>query len=160
MNNYWFTNYRASQGGEFVFRYFISSGRELGAEALARFDSETRSPLVVYPYYDSANIDFSRREARLPMAQGSFFKVSGDNVQLAAFKPAEDGNGWIVRLRETAGRAGTARLEGFAFPMSGAYLANGVEANIQPLATNAGSVEAPLKAYQYTTVRLVGGSRP
>lgn len=157
MNNYWFTNYKAAQGGEFLFRYFITSGRELGARALARFDAETRSPLVVYPYYDTANVDFSRREAKLPMAQGSFFKVSGENVQLVAFKPAEDGHGWIVRLRETAGRPGTARLEEFAFPVSGAYLANAVEENLQPLALNGGRVEAPLKSYQYTTVRLAAG---
>ncbi|MBI3697629.1 MAG: hypothetical protein HY238_22695, partial [Acidobacteria bacterium] len=154
MNNYWFTNYKAAQGGEFTFRYFLTSGCGLTSEALARFDAATRSPLVVYPYYDTTNVAFSRREAKLPMAQRSFFTVSAENVQVAAVKPAEDGNGIIVRLLETAGRHGTARLAGFPFTVSGAYLANGVEENLKPLPTSGGAVEAPLGPHQYTTVRL------
>lgn len=154
MNNYWFTNYKADQGGEFTFRYAITSGREV---AQARFDAETRSPLIVYPYVDSTNISFAQREGKLPIGQGTFFEVKGDHVQLVAFKPAEDAEGWIVRLKETEGRGGTARLGGFPFPVGRAWLANGVEENIRPLEIRSGGVEVPLGAYQYTTVRLTRG---
>ena len=36
MNNYWHTNFRASQGGEFVFRYVVTSGEDFGPEELTR----------------------------------------------------------------------------------------------------------------------------
>ncbi len=32
------------------------------------------------------------------------FRFKPDNVQLLALKPAEDRNGWIVRVQETAGK--------------------------------------------------------
>ena len=31
MNNYWHTNYVAGQGGDFTFRYVLTSGEEPGA---------------------------------------------------------------------------------------------------------------------------------
>ena len=42
--------------------------------------------------------------------QGSFAEVTPGNFTLLALKPAETGDGWILRLRETAGRATTAHL--------------------------------------------------
>jgi alpha-mannosidase len=40
----------------------------------------------------------------------SFLEVSPDNVVMLACKPAEDGDGVVVRLRETEGRATTAHI--------------------------------------------------
>ncbi|MBM7564253.1 alpha-mannosidase [Paenibacillus sacheonensis] len=37
--------------------------------------------------------------------QGSFISVDGEGVQADVLKRAEDGDGWIIRCRETAGRA-------------------------------------------------------
>lgn len=36
MNNYWNTNYRAGQGGDFVFRYAVTSAAKLDGDALTR----------------------------------------------------------------------------------------------------------------------------
>jgi alpha-mannosidase len=35
MNNYWWTNYRAAQGGDFTFRYVLTSGRSLTPQRLS-----------------------------------------------------------------------------------------------------------------------------
>ena len=154
MNNYWFTNYKAAQGGEFTFRYFITSGASLSAEDLARFDQETRSPLVGYPYYDFGNVRVRPAKRRMPAAQGSFFEIEAAHAQVTAFKPAEDGDGFILRLRETAGKAGAARLKSPVFPLAAATLTSGVEDDISSLAVKENAVKVPLKPHAFSTVRL------
>jgi hypothetical protein len=158
MNNYWFTNYKASQGGEFTFRYSITSGAALAEGELARFDAETRSPLIAYNYYDTGNVRLEPVKKRMPVAAGSFFEIAADNAQVTAFKPAEDGNGYILRLRETAGRKGAARLKSPVFPLAAAWRTNGVEDNLSPLAVANRGFEVPLEAHRFSAVRLVFGS--
>ena len=154
MNNYWFTNYRAAQGGDLTFRYFVTSARSLPEAELARFSAATRSPLIPYEYYDTGNVRLTAVTRRMPAAEGSFFQVDAENAEWSAFKEAEDGNGFVLRLRETAGRQGAARLSSPVFPLAGAWLCDGVEQIKTPLAVQAGAVEIPLKAHTYTTVRL------
>jgi hypothetical protein len=155
MNNYWFTNYRASQGGDFTFRYFLTSGPGFSAAELARFSGETRSPLVPYNRYDLGNAHFQTGERRMAAAEGSFLRMDGDHVELSAFKEAEDGNGYILRLRETAGQNGAVRLAFPAFPIAAAYVTNGVEENLKPLTVGGNAVQVPLAARKFSTVRLV-----
>jgi hypothetical protein len=47
MNNYYFTNYAAGQGGDFTFRYVLTSGRNLQPAHLSRLGREEMSPLEV-----------------------------------------------------------------------------------------------------------------
>jgi len=50
--------------------------------------------------------------AELPEKKNmSYFKVHGDNVKIETVKPAEDGNGIILRLYETAGKSCNVKLE-------------------------------------------------
>lgn len=160
LNNYWFTNYRAAQGGELTFRYAVTSARTLAESELARFSAETRSPLIAYEYYDTGNVRLVPGARRMPAASGSFFQVDSSHAEWSAFKEAEDGNGYILRLRETTGQAGSARLTSPVFPLSAAWITNGVEQNQSSLPIQAGSVEIPLKAKAYTTLRLQFGGKP
>jgi alpha-mannosidase len=159
MNNYWFTNYKASQGGNFTFRYFISSESKISDAGLARFGAETRAPLVAYDFYNTGNVHLQPVKKRMPLGEGSFFKIDAPNAQVAAFKGAEDGNGFVLRLRETAGQKGTARLASPVFPIARAFLTNGVEENLSPLRLNGNGVPIPLKPHEFTTVRLVFATR-
>jgi len=81
---------------------------------------------------------------RLAAAQGQLFQIDTDHAQVTASKPAEDGAGLILRLRETGGRRGSARVASPVFPLASAALANGVEDILKPLAVKAGAVKAPL----------------
>ena len=45
LNNYWHTNFRRVQSGEFVFRYVLTSGRDLEPEDLARLGRSAMTPL-------------------------------------------------------------------------------------------------------------------
>ena len=110
---------------------------------------------MAYDYYNSGNVRLEPVTRRMPLAAGSFFKIDAPNAQLTALKEAEDGNGYILRLRETAGQPATARLESPVFPITRAWLANGVEENSAPLALNGGKLAIPLKPHEFTTVRLI-----
>ncbi len=99
MNNYWFTNYKASQGGPAVFRYSLAyhDGPCKPSHA-TRFADEVSYPLQVVPLPLN-----SKNKELLTDDQYSFVTIDAPNVLLQNIKRAEDGNGWIVRLRELDG---------------------------------------------------------
>lgn len=154
MNNYWFTNYRAQQGGRFVFRYAITSGRGLGREELARFDEDTRTPVLAYPFLSSFSAAISQADRPMPARGGSFLTCDAPNLEMVTLKEAEDGEGFILRFREIAGRSGAAQIKLPTFRASEAHLCNGVEDNQQKLVVSGDAVEVPYKPYAFTTVRL------
>jgi len=155
MHNYWFTNYRASQGGAFRFRYSLTSGRNLDRPQLARFDADTRSPVLAYPFVSSFSARVGGGQRPLPPAAGSFLRLEGANLQMVTLKAAEDQNGFIVRFREIAGQAGEAQLEAPTLRLQKAWLCNGVEVNQKALSTGPSSVKVPYTPNQFVTVRLV-----
>jgi alpha-mannosidase len=157
-NNYWSMNIKASQGGDISFRYSITSSKELDYAALGQFDSETRSGLAAYPYFDWGNVRGAVGKKQLPASVGSFLDLEAANAQVSAFKQAEDGVGYILRLRETTGRDGTARLRSPLFRITSAFLTDGVEENQRPLALKSDTLEIPLQANRFSTVRLVFAS--
>jgi hypothetical protein len=153
-NNYWSTNIKASQGGELTFRYFITTTKNLDYDALGRFDAETRSALTAYPAFEGLHRETGPR--RMPAAAGSLLHIEAANAQLTAFKAAEDGKGYILRLRETSGRDGKAILRTSPwFRIERAFLTNGVEENLSNLQSSANGLELPLKSRRFTTVRLI-----
>jgi alpha-mannosidase len=97
MNNYWMTNFKASQGGTLVFRYSITS-RPGGADSSksTRFGWEVHTPLAAFWLPEKTG-------GGLPGTAVSFFTVDKPNVLIQAVKPAADGRGIVVRLREVAG---------------------------------------------------------
>ncbi len=160
INNYWFTNYRASQGGEMTFRYFLSTGRALTGSQLGAFSGDTRSPLIAYNYYDTGNVRVEAVKRPMPAAEGRFLTLGSTHGAITAFKQAEDGNGYIVRVRETGGQDGTATLELPAFPLAAAFLVNGVEENLRPLPIRGNQVQFALKRHTFATVRLSLAPKP
>lgn len=154
MNNYWFTNYRAQQGGRFVFRYAITSGRGLGREELARFDQDTRTPVLAYPFLSSFSAAISQTDRPMPARGGSFLTCDAANLEMVTLKEAEDGEGFILRFREIAGRRGEAQFKLPTFHVREAHLCNGVEVNQQKLAVAGDALSVPYKPYAFTTVRL------
>lgn len=100
MNNYWFTNYKACQGGPTVFRYSLWIHEEPGKPSRAtRFADEVSSPLCVIPL----RIQDSNSNATLPPTVFSLARMDAENVLIQNIKWAENGDGLIVRLRELDG---------------------------------------------------------
>ena len=97
MNNHWHTNYRADQEGPTVFRYALRAHRHFAPEEAAMFGVACSQPLITTRPAASSN-----RKPRLI--------VNGKGVLVTAFKPADEGEGWIVRLFGSSGTAQTAHL--------------------------------------------------
>lgn len=103
MNNYWGTNYVAAQGGDFTFRYALTSARRLDPAAMSRMGWEQTTRL------ESTLVKSQDRVAAppdmLPAASMSFMQTSDPAVFLSAWKHAEDGAGTVLRFIELTGGA-------------------------------------------------------
>jgi alpha-mannosidase len=91
MNNHWHTNYRADQDGPTVFRYVLRPHGAYSPLETARAGVAATQPLIA-----------ARARGVAPAA--SRFTLSSDAVLVTAFKPADDGQGSIVRLYGAAGK--------------------------------------------------------
>ena len=76
------------------------------------------------------------------------------NLQLVVMKAAEDGDGYILRFRETAGKSGQAELAVSTLRFNEVYLCNGVEVNKEKLQPTATAVKFSYKANSFVTLRL------
>ncbi len=154
MNNYWFTNYKASQGGKFEFDYSITSGDKLSEEEFAHFDADTRSPIKGYPHLSSFSASVKTDDRPLSPVKGTFMRIDDSHLQFVVLKQAEDNKGWIVRLREITGKGGETKISFPMFKVLKAYLTNGVEDNKKELPVNGHEIVVPYNANSYTTIRL------
>nr|HPR18494.1 glycosyl hydrolase-related protein [Candidatus Cloacimonadota bacterium] len=83
----------------FIYAYYPHEGSLIESVVLKEAHL-LNSPLIIRPI------------AELPSEkQKSFFRVEGDGVKIETVKPAEDGNGIILRLYETDGKSCSIRLE-------------------------------------------------
>jgi alpha-mannosidase len=158
MSNYWGTNFPASQGGDFDFRYSIVSQPSFNPSELTRLAWEAMTPL------ESNMIGASVRPTLLPATQGSLLAlhaqtveapgVDTPNIVVTTWKRAEDGRGGILRLEEIAGSSGTVRIESPFLAIGNASLATALEDPLQPLAIQNGSTSVSFTPFQVITVRI------
>jgi alpha-mannosidase len=97
MNNYWVTNFRASQEGEFNWSYFLSSVDDPSNTTATRMGWSSSIPLLgrVFPSGQVSDKSLER----------SLLHIDADNILLVGSKPAYDGKGIILHFRETEGRS-------------------------------------------------------
>ena len=152
LNNYWHTNFPRVQSGEFTFRYVVTSGAKLDPAYLSRLGRESLTPLETG---ELARNDKVGLRGSLPATPASFLGLNGDGVELETLKPAEDGEGYIVRLLETAGREGRVRLSSRLLEFSRAWLSNATEDNLREIPASKDGVEVALSPYAIVTLRLL-----
>lgn len=96
-NNYWFTNYKASQDGKLRFRFSLTSMKKYSPTEAMKFGQSFRAPML------------ARRcsESNLPEDSDSmsFFSVEPKNIIITNIKKAEAGNGYVIRLLNTGDSA-------------------------------------------------------
>ncbi len=153
MNNYWDTNYRAGQEGDFVFRYVMTSASKLDGAGLTHLGMEEMRPVEVDHVVSQDKT--GNPERPLPPTGEGFLETEGDGISLITWKPAEDGNGSILRLAETRGRSTEATLRLPHAGITSANLCTGVEDNKSPLPVEDGSIHLSFKKFQILTVRIV-----
>jgi hypothetical protein len=97
MNNHWHTNYRAEQDGPTTFRYSLWPHKAFRPEVAAQFGAACSQPLIAAPATTE------------PIAP-SRLRVEPPCVMVTAFKPSDDGKGWIVRLFGASGQSQKATI--------------------------------------------------
>jgi len=154
MNNYWFTNYAAGQGGDFRFRYVLTSGKNLEPASLSRLGLEEMSPLEV----DQITPEDKAIDAPRPLdsAAGSFLKVDQPDVVLVTWKAAEDGEGTILRFLEIGGKESTVNVQTKLLNVKSAWTSDAFERKQEPLTTSPHGFKFSVKPFQIATVRLAG----
>ncbi|HEY6447856.1 MAG TPA: polysaccharide lyase family protein [Acidobacteriaceae bacterium] len=155
MNNYWHTNYVAEQGGKFRFRYVITSAAQTDAPALSRMGWEEATPL------EEDQIQSQDKALDLPRPldgkQGSFVTVDDPDVLLDTWKPAEDGNGTIVRLIDLGGAARTLTVTTPLLGIDKVMSTDAVERDGQAIVPDsAHSFRVAIRPHAIVTVRIVG----
>jgi len=95
LNNYWTTNFKASQEGEMKWHYFITSSSDKSNSYATRFSIGSRVPLLtkVLPAGKTKTETVSR----------SILNIDLSNLLLVSIKPSEKGDGVILHFRETEG---------------------------------------------------------
>jgi alpha-mannosidase len=88
-----------------------------------------------------------------PVLQTSLAASSAANVVIDTIKPAEDGDGWVVRLYESAGGRCEARLA-FGVTINDAWFSNTLEDRLEPLTVEDDAIRLPLRGFQIATLRL------
>jgi len=116
LNNYWTTNFLASQEGELKWSYYLTSTGDTSNTAATRFGWGARVPFV------SRVLPAGTGGAR-PKSD-SFLDIAAPNILLISTKPARDGSGIVVHLREVEGRQ-------TQLPLSGTLGKTGVRSVVQ-----------------------------
>jgi hypothetical protein len=153
MNNYWDTNYAAGQGGDFTFRYVLTSGNSLEPAYLSRLGREEMSPLEVDQITSQDKALNSPRP--LVSTQDSFLKVNNPDVVLVTWKMAEDGDGTILRFLEVAGKERTVEVQTPYLNVTSAWMNDALERKKGPLAFSPNGFRFSIQPFQIVTVRLV-----
>jgi hypothetical protein len=152
LNNYWHTNYRAEQGGEFTFRYVMTSGPALLPEDLARFGRAAMTPLETDEVIDQDKVGNPDRQ--LEPAPASFLQVDAPGVVVESWKSSENGNGSVLRLLETAGKDSQATVRFPFFDLRRAWLCTAMEDDIKEIPVQGSSLEVALGPHQIVTLRI------
>ena len=154
MNNYWHTNYRAAQGGHFRFRYVITSSAQTDAQSLSRMAWGEMTPL------EKDQIQSQDKAVELPRPlngkQGSFLSIDDPNIVLDTWKPAEDGNGTVLRFIDLGGPSRSVAVHVPLFSIAKVTLTDAVERDQKPIATDdPHSFHLTVRPHQILTVRLI-----
>lgn len=102
MNNYWHTNFPASQQGEIAWNYYMTSTADTSNTRATRFGWENRVPLVarVIP----PGLSHSAKTLL------SALHIEGDNVLLVSATPGVRDGEIVLLVREVAGKAAELRI--------------------------------------------------
>ena len=155
MNNYWYTGTPAGQGGNFHFRYVITSAASTDSARLSRMGREEATNLEA----DEVISQEISSNVRRPLngKQGSFLDVEDSNLMLEAWKPAEDGNGSIMRFLDIGNTQRQVTIRAPLLKIKEAWMTDAVE-RTGKLLTLSGTDGFQLTVHprEIVTVRVVG----
>src|SRR6266576_6211989 len=148
MNNYWHTNYAASQGGAVTFRFRLSLVAPGDAAEPVRRGWAACEPLYVSPAYTN--------ETPGPLiAKDRALFYADKGVMIVGAKPADDGDGVIVKVLDIAGQARGVGIWPAAYPFKLARRTTLVEQNGDAITVGGdGRASLDLAAWGVAAARL------
>jgi alpha-mannosidase len=158
MNNYNGDDELPYQGGDFTFRYVLTSEKEFDPAELARFSRDADNPLEE----NYVRMGFDRNEASkesLGEVKTSFLSISSRQVILSAWKAAEDGNGYILRFYNTTDRPVEAHVTFSHLLFDRILRCNAVEKDRESVETQKTGFDVSLDAHGIGTYRVIGFRR-
>ncbi len=107
MNNYWFTNFRTEQEGEFKWHYYLTSTADTSTATATRFGWGSRVPLVarVLPPVKGGAARTAPSDTSPTVIPVLSFPAP--NLLVVEYRPAADLKGIVLHLREIAGQPAT-----------------------------------------------------
>jgi len=146
MNNYWHTNYKASQGGRIVFRYSITSSRH----GFSKRDVVVAGWNMFCP--PAAGSGQANHKSFVSATADSLVGVEPAGLPLATIKEAEDGQGFVFRCCDYAGVGGTAKLK-LPQPARAIFNCNLVETEARELKAHGKTIRAELRRFGPLTLK-------
>ncbi len=148
MHNYWHTNFAARQGGDHRLRYRLSVLAPGDAAEPVRRGWAACDPLYVSARYDNPGLG--------PLLARDRALILGDRGTLVvSAKPADDGEGAVVKLLDVAGTARSVAVWPGAYGFQLARRASLVEMNEDPLPVGPDRrVTVEVKGWGVAAVRL------
>ncbi len=151
MNNYWYTNFKASQDGTLTFRYRLT--------AYAGPHDPIRATQTSWgPFHPLRAVWLPESGGEVPTSSQPLLTLAGDPVIVSCVKVAESDDALIVRLLEMRGKPADCRLT-FSLPagrtVARAFAANVVERPSGPLKTDGNTVSVRLGANEIATIGVI-----
>lgn len=155
MNNYWYTDAPAQQGGHFRFRYALTSGPDVSPSDTASLTERVRSPLYVIRHYHK------EWQQTLPEAGAGFLQASTGGVAILTIRPAPASGAYLIRVQNTTAQKVTADLQFPRITLEEAYLASVLGDRIASVDWTPHDIQVPLLRYGIKTlvVRLVSNEK-
>ncbi|MHB0999120.1 MAG: glycoside hydrolase family 38 N-terminal domain-containing protein [Armatimonadota bacterium] len=95
----------------------------------------------------------------LPDKRGQLIDLEGKGIELLAFKKAEDGDGYILRVMESHNRNTSLQLSSSVLKIKSAELLDNTEHTIRPLDVNRGGVKVPVGSREIVMLRVRLGTK-
>jgi hypothetical protein len=146
MNNYWYTDTPAQQGGNFTFRYALTSGQEVSSTQAEILTSEQRSPLTAIRHYNMGWM------STLSDKGAGFLNASPAGVTILTIRPLDHDDAYLIRVQNTTPDRVTANLQFPTVQLEEAYLGSVLGGHIAAVSSTADSVTVAMGAYEIKTV--------
>jgi hypothetical protein len=141
MNNYWYTDTPAQQGGRFTFRYALTSAPDLSLAQAARLASEQRSPLPAIRHYHK------EWKQTLPVTGAGFLSASPAGVTVLTVRPLAAKSTYLVRVHNSTPQELTATLQFPMIQLEDAYLGSVLGERSGAVEWDPNRVKLPLNRY-------------
>ena len=154
MNNYDGDDERPFQGGEFTFRYGITSSNAFQPEILSRFAREENNPLESDQVTEADKLAWPNEPLHVP--SGGFVEIDSPKIMLMAWKGAQDGNGSILRFYNMGDTETETRVKFPHLRFRSAYRTSATESDQGQIAASEEDLSLSLKPHEIRTIRLIG----